>query len=427
MRRAWTIALGSWFLAGVASAQVSLVVTAPTGASGTSYTGYVDRVLSESPIWADAEAAVRAADAQIDIARVLPSMRLSGGVSSVDISGARAPNATQVILSMPLDYAGQTGRRIDARVVEHQATIALADGTRRDLSRLAAEHFVDALRASLVRVRAIEAADADAALLHAIETRASAGEATALQVGLARLAAASGVARRTEAEGAERTTRLALSQLLGAVDTSLVPVGDLGIAPHTFDGESLVQEALASRPEVRAAQLLEATAERQRDLASAARWPELDVQVGWLHSFASLATLFNQPEYDALILGATIEIPIRLAWDGDLRAADASIDRAQAALRSAELAVSLEVREALAAYETARDRLAAREGALEEASALRRAATQALSQGSGTVVELLAAQAAARDAEGAYLDAAADHARTLVILLARVGRSDRVL
>jgi outer membrane protein TolC len=173
--------------------------------------------------------------------------------------------------------------------------------------------------------------------------------------------------------------------------------------------------------------MLEAAAERERDLASAARWPELDLSVGWIHSFASLApSLFNQPEYDAILIGATIEIPIRLAWDGDLRAADAAIERTHAALRAAELAVDVEVREALAEYERARDQLAARQAALEEATALRAAAAEALSRGASTVVEQLAANAAAREAEAAYLAAAADHARTLAILLARIGRDETV-
>jgi outer membrane protein TolC len=412
----------------IASAQPPLAVAAPPRSTPTTYPRYVDRVLAESPTYAEVQASVLAAEAAIDIARVLPSPRLSGGVASVDVSGHDAPNATQMVLSVPIDYAGQAGRRVDARIAEHEAMLAAAEATRRDLSRQAAERFVDALEAALARIRTAEAAEADAALLHAIESRASVGEATALEVGLARLALASGVARRTEAEGRERTTRIALSMLLGDVDGALAPVGDLAVAPRTFDAEALVQEALAHRPEIRSAQMLEASAQRERDLASANRWPELDVQVGWIHSFASLApSLFNQPEYDALILGATIEIPIRLAWDGDLRSADSAIDHAQAALRAEELSVSVEVREALAEYESARDQLAAREAALVEATALRRAAAEALSRGASTVVEQLAANAAARDAEAAFLAAAAEHARALAILLARVGRDENVL
>ena len=424
MKLALSLSL-SLSLPSLAQAQVGLSVAAP---SGTSYPRYVDRVLLESPTWADAQAAVRAADAEIDVARVVPSARLSGGIASLDVSGHDAPNATQVVLSMPIDYASQVGHRVDERIVEHQATIALADATRRDLSRLAAERFVDAIEASLLHARAIESADADATLLHAIESRAGVGEATALHVGLARLAAASGIARRTEAEGAERRAQIALSTLLGSVDESLIAVGTLSIPPRAFDADALVEEALSHRPEVRAAQLAEGAAERHRDLASALRWPELDVQVGWIHSFASLLpSIFNQPEYDAILVGATVEIPLRLAWDGDLRAADAGIERASAGLRARELAVSIEVREALTAYETARDRLAAREAVLGQAAELRRAAAQAMSMGASTVVELLAAQSAARDAEVAYVSAAAEHARALAILLARVGREENVL
>lgn len=426
-RLAWAASVSFWLAASAASAQVSLSVSAPEGGVATPYGRYVERVIAESPTYVEAQALVHAADAAIDVARVLPSPRISGGVSSVDVSGARAPNVTEVVLSIPLDYAGRTGRRVDARIAEHEAAVAVADGARRDLARLAAQHFVDALEATLARERATDAAEADAALLRAIEARARVGEATALDVGLARLAAASGVARRTEAEGTERTSRLALSALLGDVDARLAPVGDLRVAPRSFDADALVQEALASRPELRAAQMVAEAAERQRDLAHAARWPEVDVQIGWLHSFASLETLFNQPEYDALILGASVEIPIRLAWDGDLRAADAAIEHAQAALRAEELAISIEVRRALADYETARDRLAAREAALVEAAALRQAASQALAQGASTVVELIAAQNAAREAELAYLHAAAEHARALETLLARVGREQHVL
>jgi len=411
-----------WLVAASASAQVSLVVDAPPGGHGVPFATYVERVIAESPTFAIAEASVRAADAAIDLARVYPSPRISGGIMSVDVSGQRAPNATEIVLSIPIDYAGQVGHRVDQRVAAHQVSVAEAEGTRRTLRQMAASRYVDALEASLARLRAVEAADADAALRDAIEGRAAVGEATALQVALVRLAAATSVARRTEAEGRERTTRLALSELLGEVDASIAAIGDLATPPRTFDADRLVEEALTHRPEVLAAQLIETTARRSRELASASRWPEVALNIGWLHSFASLYTLFNQPEYDALVIGASVEIPLRLAWDGDLRAADAQIDHAEAGVRAAELAVSLEVRTALAAYETARERLVAREGALAEATRLRRAAALTLASGSGTVVELLAAQSAAREAEAAYLSAAADHTRTLAALLARVGR-----
>ncbi|MFO0682676.1 MAG: TolC family protein [Sandaracinus sp.] len=422
--KTWTIALCLLVVPLPASAQVSLTVTAPTGTTGTRYGQYVERVMAESPTLAQALAEVRSAEAAIDVARVLPSPRLSGGVASVDVSGHNAPNATQLVLTVPIDYAGQTGRRVDARAAEQEAVMASAEAVRRQLGQQAAERFVDALEAELALARATEAAAADDALLAAIEHRLSVGEATALEVGLARLAAAQGHARRAEAEGRARTTRIALSTLLGEADGTLVPVGDLGVPPQQFDAASLVEDALAHRPEIRAAQMREAAAGRTRELASAARWPELDVQVGWYHSFSALepGSIFNQPEYDALILGATIEIPIRLAWDGDLRSADAAIEHASAALRAEELVVELEVREALAQYEAARDQLAARETALAEATALRRAAAEALTRGASTVVEQLAANAAAREAEAAYLTAAASHARALAVLLARVGR-----
>ncbi len=412
----------------VAQGPVDLSVAAPGSSTPTPFPTYRARVLAESPLLLDAQAAVRATDAAIDVARVLPSARLSAGVSSVDVSGHDAPNATHVVLSMPIDYAGQVGRRVDVRVAEHEATVSIADATRASLSRRAAVLFIDALEAALVHLDAIVAADADAALLRAIEARAALGEATALDVALSRLALASGVARRVEAEGRERSSRIALSGLLGSFDGALAPGGDLRVAPRSFDADALVQEALARRPELRAALLLATAAERERDLSSAARWPQLDVQIGWLHSFASLSpSIFNQPEYDALILGATIEIPIRLAWDGDLRAADAVIERSQAALRARALAISVEVGEALVEYETAREQLATTEAALVEAASLRQAAARATTSGASTVVELLAAQAAAREAESAYIAAAASHARALAVLLARIGRDESIL
>jgi outer membrane protein TolC len=406
-----------------AEAQVSLVVSAPPGMQATPYSQYVDRVLAESPLFVEAQASSAAANAAIDVARVYPSPYVTGGLMQVDVSGHNAPTQTWVELHVPIDYSGVTGRRVDSRLAAYQSAQASVDTVRRDLSRVAIGAYVDALEAILARVRASEAADADAALATAIEARVTAGEGTALQAALARLAAANSVARRVEAEGRARTTLAALSSYLGAYDDTLAPIGDLGIVPRTFDASGLVEEALENRPEIRAARMAATTAERERDLASASRWPAASLTVGWFHSFSDLLpSLFNQPEYDALMLGLTVEIPLRLAWDGDLRTADAGIAQSNAQLRASELAVSIEVRTALAAYETARDRWVARQAALEEATRLRAAAAQALASGSGTIVELLAAQAAARDAEAAYLAAAADHARTLAILLSRVGR-----
>lgn len=406
-----------------ARAQVVTRVVAPDGTTGISASALVARVLESSPALVHARAVAAAHEAGIDEARVLPSPHLRGGFGVIDVSGARAPTETYVALAVPIDYAGRTGTRIDAAFAAHEAARSRIAAAEREVRAQALARFVEALAAA-ARLESLRGrvglADEIAAM---IERRVAVGESSAIAGALARVEAARAHAALVRAEGEARAARIAMSALVG--EEELAPEGELALPPRDVELGPMLASALASRPDALAARLDVDALERARDASHRARWPELEVEVGWLHSFASLESLFNQPEFDALMLSLDVELPLRLAWDGELRRADAELEAADAAVLSAELTIRLEVGEAVARYEAARASLVAlTSGPIPAASELERLARTAFERGEHDVLAVLAATEHLRELDGETIDALAEHALRLTQLLVATGSDE---
>jgi outer membrane protein TolC len=389
------------------------IVTAARPADGTSLASLIERAGAESPLLLTARAEEGAARARIDAARPWRSPTLRGGIANVDVSGARAPTVTTLELSVPIEYDG----RIDAELA---AASALAEGAAehtaeatRTLGLALALRYADALEARVhaetgaARVRRIEA------ILARIERRIALGEGSLLELAAVRLALADA---RASVVGHEAETRLAERGLAELAGTDARATGSLLVEAPGEPVEAWLARALAARPELRAADRAIEAAERIREARGRARAPELAVYAGWQHSFETLMSLFNQPEFDALLFGVELELPTRLLWDGELREADALVAARTAEREALARQIRREVEAAVLTLEAAEEETAIRHAALEDARTATTLVGRALEVGEESVLTLLSAERVVLDAIEAYQHALAEQARRLVTL-----------
>jgi cobalt-zinc-cadmium efflux system outer membrane protein len=420
------VLLGVWVVSfaatspahGQASIEVRTSVAAP---NATPYEGVRAAVLASHPSLRRSHAEEDAAMARVDGARVLPSPHLRGGVASVDISGARAPTMTTLELVMPIEYSGRIDASVDAASAMAEARRASTASSEIDLGIEVALRYAGALEAALVvatRRALVERAERIALL---VERRLELGEGSALDAAAARLEVARSRAASSLAEGDLAQAAVALAALTGDFTEALQVTGSLRFPDAPADLSARIDHALSQRPDLRALRLAVEAAEHTHRRGERARAPELAVYLGWQHSFESLGSLFNQPEYDALLFGLDIELPVRLAWDGELREAAAELAARQAELEARELVARAEMYLAVRAHEAARARTAILEAALSDVQLAAALVTRTVELGEDRVLSVLSAERTVGEAVESYQTALGDEAQRYLELMRALG------
>jgi outer membrane protein, heavy metal efflux system len=183
---------------------------------------------------------------------------------------------------------------------------------------------------------------------------------------------------------------LALLVLPESDELEVGPADTLSIVPPPIDRDRLSAGALARRSEVTAAAAeLEATQAAARATRSG-RIPDLTATGGWKRQSDGLSGAF---------LGLSIPLPL---WDrraGDVEAADARVAAGAARLALAERQVRNDVARALQAHEAAVARIAMLGGPQAQAADLLSIAQVAYEAGEMSLVQLLDAADALRDAQ----------------------------
>ena len=398
----------------------ALAQAAPHAVTGpTSYADFLERVGQSNVDLLASRAGVAQADARINIARVFPSPRLSGGVSTVDISGNAAPTMTLLQIDVPVDLSDRIGHRTAFATAEALAARADFDAQAWMLRADAGRAWIAALRASLVLARTQRTLATLERLVQVNQERLAAGSVGEVQLFQSRVEAERYRGRALQADAELRAVQMALSQFIGSTtqESPITPTGALDVAAHDFDADALVEVALAQRPDVHAVDLARDAASRGRELASANRMVDLVLSVNWQHAFPSIGTPFNTPDYDTLGVLASVELPTRLLLRGELDEADARIDEQMLRAQSTRLQVDIEVRSTLARYQAARDRLALYRGTiLSDADHVLEAVLYTYERGGGSLLEVLLAQRTADEVYLDYYDALSEHAALLVDL-----------
>ncbi len=202
-------------------------------------------------------------------------------------------------------------------------------------------------------------------------------------------------------------------------------VGDLAIAPVSYDLAAAIDSARANRPElVRLAKLVEAR-EAGVTIAKAGRLPSVYVSGGYALRKAGFSESFDN-SLDGWTVGVSSSWAI---WDGKatrgrINQALSRQEQARLALEDATLAIEVEVRRALSALNEATELADAAEKVVEQAEEALRLANARYGAGTATQLELLSAQVALTQARNNQLQAAYSYNVSAAAMRRALGQSD---
>jgi outer membrane protein, heavy metal efflux system len=375
------------------------------------------------------------AEAQIAIGRVFPDPVLTVGVASVDVSGKGAPTATTVGLTYSVELGGKREARVAVAERGNAEARAALDDYLRTLRAVATNGFIDALYAQIVLARKQQTLASLEKLVHVNEERVRSGDIGGVQLTQSRVEAqrfrGEVLSARAEVEASSLSLSLHVSAT-GESGVGLSASGDLRVAPRSFDVEALLARARATRADVVARRRALDVAAARVDLARANRWVDVTLSVGWQHSFAATAPLFEAPAFDTL--GATVSVPLPLSrvYRGELDAARAAEAQGRTQVQAAELRVEVEVRQALARYQGAVARLGlytsgSGGGLLVDAEKVAETTLYNYQRGGASLLEVLEAERTVNEVYLGYYQALSDHARALVAVEEAAGVWDLAL
>jgi outer membrane protein, heavy metal efflux system len=224
-----------------------------------------------------------------------------------------------------------------------------------------------------------------------------------------------------QADLAARNSRSLLLALMGSprldlpiepIDGLAAPAGPAAADLSAAAAADLVARALAARPDVAAARQEQARAAAEAELQRATKTPNLAVSAGMRRDFGT----------NGLAWGLAIPLPVLDRNAPGIARADAERRVADSRARTLELAVSLEVQQALNLVDVNRQRvLEVERDYLAKAREARDGVLVAYRSGESELLDFLDAQRVYRDVQRAYNRALLDYRLSLVQLDAAAG------
>jgi len=370
------------------------------------------RVRTQNPEVAAAALKVRAAGGDLVTARAFPNPTLAASAGNFSLGQTNPPGLSvgdtvvaQVGLAEELVLWGKRGERI-AQAIGHEAEARaeradvdrrlayevksrfytiLADAERVHLARDELDRYRETVRVSEARARTGEIAPADFDRI-VLEQRGF----------------------EQEVADAELERRRAASEMLALIGLDAPDAeasGTLELSPADHEVTDLVQRAFERRPDLLAAERATEAADAALRLARAERWPNVTVGLNYTHSqFTVSGDLSNQ-----LTANFSLPLPVLDQNQGAIERATAEAEIARTDVQKLRNEIPQEVRAAVAAYESARDRVRRFEGEfLRRATAARQSVQVSYREGSVSVLELLEAERSFLATQREYLDALRD-------------------
>ncbi|MES2136671.1 MAG: TolC family protein [Pseudomonadota bacterium] len=345
----------------------------------------LDEAFARSPAVIAAEAEVRAAEARARQAGYRQNPELSVQVENFagtgQLRGVRSVQTT-VAINQRLDLGGRRSARVAAAIAEidlQRLRLAVAHA---DVAQSVRQAFARAIAARERRAQADENVALTKELARVAGVLVDAGREPPLRAIRARSALAQAQAQQEAARAEELATRTTLASLLGSNSPIEAVVGSaVDLKPSNIN----LDRSLVVR--VAAAEVAAARAALQEQLAAARLDPAVGVGVRNIRETGDVG----------LVAGLSMPLPVFNRNRGNIESARAVIAAAEARQRAALVGVTSQGRNAIAAVEAARRRVAAlREAALPEAREGLRLTQMSYAEGRATLVELL-------DAQNAYL------------------------
>ncbi|MBV8200428.1 MAG: TolC family protein [Acidobacteria bacterium] len=412
------------FWAVAAFAQTAPAPAAPAAALAAGeeikFAAFLAEVAASNLDYAAQRYNVPIAEAQLLAARVSPNPVLTAGTSGRDVTNHgdnREPANNSAGLTQTLELGGKRGKRVAvARANLAQAAATLEDFFR-TLRGTAANAFIDALTDRRIAEEKKRSAEALDQLVAANQKRLEVGDVGETDVTQSRVDALQFRSEFLAALSDAQVAAVALEQLLGRNHAAgmLVAVGDLAGPARTLDEEALVERAMGSRPDVIAARRAYDSALASLALARAMRVPDVDLGVTYQDNQRSHNEVAPAPAYSSLGLSLSLPLPLWNLHRGDIEAARQTALQSEVSLRAIEVRARVDVRQAVARYRLANERVAQFVGgALDDAAAVYKAKLFSYEHGATNMLDVLNAQKTENDVRLAYLDALAERAKALV-------------
>jgi cobalt-zinc-cadmium efflux system outer membrane protein len=339
---------------------------------------------------------------------------------------------TTIGFSMPLELAGQRGRRIDLARVELEASEAdVADRERRLASdvRLAYIETLAALR-ELEVTQSLYSLDVETARV--VEARVEEGDAAPLELNLLRAEVDRLRARRTLVEGRLQASATRLKQLVGMAQDEQLKLREVLMAPLLPDPpaslDAAIDFALRTRPDLRFARLSEGVALAGYRLVKAQAAPQVTAFVKYSNV---LGTFDDTPigvltDRDRIFgFGVSVTLPIFNRNQGAKAEAQLEITQAQRRREFTESVVRAEVTAAYRRYEAAQASVQTYErGVIERSEQNVQTMRAAYQVGAFRVTELLVEQRRLVDMQREMTEALAERYRAMAELRAALGITD---
>ncbi|HTP44947.1 MAG TPA: TolC family protein [Candidatus Acidoferrum sp.] len=386
-----------------------------------SFIDYLNEVLRANLDLAVQRANISISHAAVTTASVSPDWSANVGLPVIDLSNQGNPTTVSVGLDAPIELGGKRGHRIHAAKADLATTTSDYDDAVRQLRATATDAFVEALGARAILQSKQKSLSQFDRIVTVNEERRRVGEIGEIELVQSRVNRDQFRADVITAAADVYSADLVLGQELGKpekLETQLpVPDGTLEIHTRTFDVSQLVANALERRPDVLSRQRALKAADLRIELANANLIPDLTVSGSYSHLAAGTGG-FAQPEDNVLAASLSVNLPFS-RWHnrGELENARATRAQAELQLRSTQLAVETQVRDAYSRYQAAVDHLQVYQGALlKDADRVLEARLYAYQRGGATLLEVIDAQRTSADIYLAYAQALVDHARALIAL-----------
>lgn len=392
------------------------------------FADYVAEVLRSNLDLSAQHANIAISQAQVTSASARPDWSFDVGLPAVDLSNQGSPTTTSLGLTVPIELGGKRGGRMRAAAADVSTTTSDYADAVRQFRATAANAFVDALGAREVLQSKTKSLGQLDRIVAVNEQRLRVGEIGEIELAQSRVERDQFKADVISAESDVHSADLAFAQQLGPDklgDQMPIPSGSLEATTRTFDVDQLVAQALQKRSDILSRTRAVSAADLRIRLAQANLVPDIAVNGGYSHTGTGTGG-FSQPPDNTIGAGVSVNLPLsRRLHPGELEAARAARAQAELQLKSAQLRVEVEVRDAYERYQASVSRLNVfRGGMLHDANRVLEARLYAYQRGGATLLEVIDAQRKSAELYLAYSQALIDHAHALVTLEEAAGTWD---
>ena len=282
--------------------------------------------------------------------------------------------------------------RIGVAQSEEELTRAALDDWFRDLKAEATLAWVQALEAKALLEVKRSSYEGMQQVAESDSLRAVLGDVSRVDAQQSRIEARALRADYLAAQ-AEYTNALnTLSWYAGGLPIREVPDGDLLIGLPDCSPQEMVEMALEHRADLRVAELTRTLSQRNLVLVNASRAPEIELSAGYSYNTEVRNEIAPAPLFHGLTVGVAVPLKFSRLNRGEQRAAEHSVQQAEAAYEAAQQQIVAEVQQSLVSWQAAQ-RVAQEcsDAMLEDAASILESRRTAYLQGDSSLLDYLMA------------------------------------